>query len=432
MKHAYKQGYLEVTYCTHSSKMSSIFERIIFVLAFAHFGFLANGQCDDPIDLNTASSSELDSLPYITSTTAQQIIDFRPICSPLELTYSPKKISGITSNRVNNNWRWYSDQDCDTTCCRADASCSSNSNTPSPTTAPSTTYSYEWITGSWSDCSKDCDTGTQERSVTCQQTVGSVISTVIDAYCESDVSLSDKPASKQVCNTDECPNYEWISSQWSSCMTSNSGSSGSSSSTCEQTRNVTCYDTTTGTAQSSDANCDSSSKPDTSQSCDNCERTASEDSIGSNVDSVTVTLDILQSYNHEKCTTDDYYNLPDDNDGNLLIVRRLCNPDLWLFVKRASVDGSTQELDVSNWKVRSRLIKDVLNDDETDTSNFEDASSIWNGYLQWESMLHNTPEISGKFCKINIPETFAKFRKLLHKTFQHYNKKKKTKRNKIK
>eukprot|EP01083_Nonionella_stella_P121620 365487_1 len=79
--------------------------------------------CDQPIDLNTATLSELDSLPYISSSAAQLIMDIRPICSPLELTFSPKKIIGITENRLNDKWNWFESKRCLKTCCQADASC---------------------------------------------------------------------------------------------------------------------------------------------------------------------------------------------------------------------------------------------------------------------------------------------------------------------
>ena len=121
-------------------------------------------------------------------------------------------------------------------------------------------------------------------------------------------------------------------------------SSSSGSCACEQTRNVTCYDTTTGTAQSGDDinNCDASSKPDTSQSCENCARTAAADSMSGvircDVDN-SVTLDILQSYNHEKCTTDDYYNLPDNSETNLLIVRKLGINYIRFFMSRFNPDS---------------------------------------------------------------------------------------------
>ena len=362
---------------------------LVLAICFLSFRLTpSQSQCSDPIDLNTASLSELDALPYVTSTTAQLIIDFRPICSPLELTYSPKKISGITQNRVNTNWKYYSDETCDaSSCCKATASCDDATPAPTTSTTSSNSYSYTWITGDWSDCSADCDTGTQERSVTCQQTYESTISTVIDAYCESDINAGDKPVSKQVCNTDECPSYSWITGEWRSCV-----SSSDSSDSCEQKRNVTCFETVTA-VEVENSNCDASSKPDTTQSCDNCARTATSaantptdvsEASGSNVESVQ--LDVLQTYNHEKCNTEDYYNLPDSSSSNLLIARRGCAPDLWLFVKRTTIDSDTKSLNSTNWKLSVKMVKDLLNDDTSDSDNFEDASDEWNGYLAWECM----------------------------------------------
>ena len=101
---------------------------------------------EEPMDLNTANITELDKLPYIDLIKAQQIIDYRPICSPLELTIDPKKISQITIGRLNTNWDWYVNQSCNVTCCLADATCdgsitsspSAQPTTASPTIQPST------------------------------------------------------------------------------------------------------------------------------------------------------------------------------------------------------------------------------------------------------------------------------------------------------
>ena len=78
--------------------------------------------CDqDPIDLNTASLDELVTLSFIDLINGPQLIEFRPLCSPLDLTEGgDKEFPKITVQRLNDYWNWRSDQSCDETCCKAD------------------------------------------------------------------------------------------------------------------------------------------------------------------------------------------------------------------------------------------------------------------------------------------------------------------------
>lgn len=58
-------------------------------------------------------------------------------------------------------------------------------------------YTYNWMTGSWSACSKTCGGGSATRSVTCVRNDGA---TVNQSYC----STSTEPSATMVCNTQSC------------------------------------------------------------------------------------------------------------------------------------------------------------------------------------------------------------------------------------
>ena len=58
-------------------------------------------------------------------------------------------------------------------------------------------WSYDWITGDWSQCSADCGGGTQTRTVACQRSDGQ---TVEDVFCDA----ASRPAASQECNTQGC------------------------------------------------------------------------------------------------------------------------------------------------------------------------------------------------------------------------------------
>ncbi len=83
----------------------------------------------------------------------------------------------------------------------ADSFCSA---TPKPaasqacnTQACNPDYTYSWLTGAWSTCSKTCGSGIQTRSVTCQRSDGQA---VVLSSCSGTA-----PASQQACNTQACP-----------------------------------------------------------------------------------------------------------------------------------------------------------------------------------------------------------------------------------
>ena len=316
------------------------------------FGLIYQAQstCDDtPIDLNRATLAELDALPYISASSAQLIIDLRPICSPLELTTSPKKIRGITVNRLNTNWNWYSDQLCSDTCCKADAFCTSS------TDVSSTTYS--WQTSLWSECSALCDTGTQNRNVSCFNSTHSVNT----ALC---ASLDEpQPLNKQLCNTHKCPIYEWILSEWSVCNRS------VDTSQCIQTRTVSCYETVNNTIES-DEYCTDSEPFELSQTCDDsqCTKTPQTSMKSTEIDNdIIVNMDLLHEYNQQQCHTKSYRNI---NDSSILITRRSCFIDIWIFI-----DGKTDDtaIDISWFYINATLKS------QTD----ESVGDEWNGMISW-------------------------------------------------
>ena len=96
----------------------------------------------------------------------------------------------------------------------------------------------EWSVGTWSKCSKSCDSGFKTRTVTCENVhIGACL-------------LANKPDEIVKCGTQPCP--QWIASVWSKC--SKSCDSG------EQSRTVTCKNRHIG-------KCPENTKPDTNQSC---------------------------------------------------------------------------------------------------------------------------------------------------------------------
>eukprot|EP01084_Bolivina_argentea_P016505 30881_1 len=169
-----------------------------------------------PVDLNTATLSEIDSLPYISSFSAQSIIDIRPICSPQELTASPKKVDGLTTERLNTKWNWYEDKSCSDTCCVADASCNDDH---SPLSSAAT---YSWTTTPWSECTAPCNTGTQHRTVRCVDSTSPKSMSIPKGICAlNDPDYDDEPISKRVCNTHKCSVYKWIPNEWDTCQVLN-------------------------------------------------------------------------------------------------------------------------------------------------------------------------------------------------------------------
>ena len=72
--------------------------------------------------------------------------------------------------------------------------------------------SFFWSTSSWGACSTTCGTGTQSRSVSCNNNGGL---TVADSYCSG-----AKPETLQSCFTTANCSYSWQYSGWSACSAS--------------------------------------------------------------------------------------------------------------------------------------------------------------------------------------------------------------------
>ena len=96
-----------------------------------------------------------------------------------------------------------------------------------------------WVPGSWGTCSSS---GTQTRSVTCQDSSGNIVS---NSNC-----TSTEPATTQSCTP--ATNYTWVSGAWSAC------SAGT------ETRTVSCENSSNTVVSSSYC---TSTEPAASQSC---------------------------------------------------------------------------------------------------------------------------------------------------------------------
>ena len=59
-----------------------------------------------------------------------------------------------------------------------------------------------WHIGDWSQCSKDCGSGTQSRSVVCHDNSTALIS---EEHCED-----EKPTQEQQCNKQVCSTFNWV------------------------------------------------------------------------------------------------------------------------------------------------------------------------------------------------------------------------------
>ncbi|GMH72250.1 hypothetical protein TrST_g2227 [Triparma strigata] len=119
-----------------------------------------------------------------------------------------------------------------------------------------------WDFGSWGACSRACGTGTQTRTVSCKKTRDSVTTVVDDSLCSG-----TKPDTSKDCNTQVCSTYEWLTSNWGGCNTGKQDPfTGASCGSGTQDRVVTCIQTNDNDKVVDDSFC-AAAKPGTSQSC---------------------------------------------------------------------------------------------------------------------------------------------------------------------
>lgn len=108
----------------------------------------------------------------------------------------------------------------------------------------------KWYTGPWSQCSADCDEGSQRRDVICVSKMGSDFN-VSDA---SECAHLEKPPGLQSCNAGPCGS-RWFTTPWSTCSQSCEGG--------VQVREVRCLASDKTYSQQ----CDLDSKPDEKKAC---------------------------------------------------------------------------------------------------------------------------------------------------------------------
>ncbi|XP_073495651.1 ADAMTS-like protein 4 isoform X2 [Phyllobates terribilis] len=108
----------------------------------------------------------------------------------------------------------------------------------------------KWYTGPWSQCSAECDEGSQRRDVICVSKMGSDFN-VSDA---SECAHLEKPPSLQSCNAGSCGS-RWFTTPWSTCSQSCEGGI--------QVREVRCL----AADKTYSHQCDLDSKPDEKKAC---------------------------------------------------------------------------------------------------------------------------------------------------------------------
>ncbi|XP_073466939.1 ADAMTS-like protein 4 isoform X2 [Aquarana catesbeiana] len=108
----------------------------------------------------------------------------------------------------------------------------------------------KWYTGPWSECSADCDEGSQRRDVICISKLGTEFNVTDPSEC----AHLDKPTGLQSCNAGSCGS-RWFTSPWSTCSQSCLGGL--------QVREVRCLTADKSFSQL----CDLDSKPDEKKTC---------------------------------------------------------------------------------------------------------------------------------------------------------------------
>ncbi|XP_063803207.1 ADAMTS-like protein 4 isoform X2 [Pseudophryne corroboree] len=108
----------------------------------------------------------------------------------------------------------------------------------------------KWYAGPWSQCSADCDEGSQRRDVICVSKLGTEFNVTDPSECAS----FEKPAGLQSCNSGPCGS-RWFTTPWSSCSQSCLGGI--------QVREVRCL----SADKSSSQLCDLDSRPDEKRAC---------------------------------------------------------------------------------------------------------------------------------------------------------------------
>lgn len=80
------------------------------------------------------------------------------------------------------------------------------------------TGKVEWFAGSWSQCSVECGSGTQQREVICVRKNADTFE-VLDPY---ECSFLERPPSQQSCHLKPC-GAKWFNTEWSMCSKSCQG-----------------------------------------------------------------------------------------------------------------------------------------------------------------------------------------------------------------
>ncbi|XP_075048272.1 ADAMTS-like protein 4 isoform X2 [Mixophyes fleayi] len=108
----------------------------------------------------------------------------------------------------------------------------------------------KWYTGPWSQCSAECDEGSQRRDVICVSKLGTEFNVTDPSECAN----LEKPASLQSCSAGACGS-RWFTTPWSTCSQSCLGG--------VQGREVRCLTANKSLSQL----CDLDSKPDDKKVC---------------------------------------------------------------------------------------------------------------------------------------------------------------------